>query len=73
MGLSGVPDAGDEMIGVTDERDAKLIAQLRGQKQRENTLASSVRVTLEDLHARVAAGEGKELVVVIKADGHGSI
>jgi len=73
VGLTGVPDAGDLFVGVENEQSAKLVAELRHQKMRESTLRKGVRLSLEDLQSRVAAGELKELPIILKCDVQGSV
>ncbi len=72
IGLSGVPQAGDTMLVVSDERKARQIATVRTERDRLKG-KSTARVTLEDLHKQIAAGEVKELRLVIKADVQGSV
>jgi translation initiation factor IF-2 len=57
---------------VTDTAKAKQIVNFRDQKLREQTLAKSSRLTLEQLHKQMEAGEVKELPVIIKTDVGGS-
>ena len=73
LGLQGVPEAGDQ-FQVADEAKARHIVEYRQAKQREATLAKSAsgRLTLDQLHEQLRAGEMKELPVVIKADVQGS-
>jgi translation initiation factor IF-2 len=73
VGLSGVPDAGDLFFGVEDEQNAKLVAELRHQKQRQASLRKGVRLSLEDLQSRVKSGELKELTIIVKGDVQGSV
>jgi translation initiation factor IF-2 len=72
LGLSGVPMAGDRFLAVEDERKARQIATVRLERERAKAKAVS-RVTLEDLHRRIAAGEMKELRLILKADAQGSV
>jgi translation initiation factor IF-2 len=74
LGLQGIPDAGDQ-FQVADEAKARHIVEYRQGKQREAALAksSSGRLTLDQLHEQLRAGEVKELPVVIKADVQGSV
>jgi translation initiation factor IF-2 len=72
LGLSGVPQAGDTMLVVADERKARQIATVRSERDRLKG-KSAARITLEDLHKQIAAGEVKELRLVIKADVQGSV
>jgi translation initiation factor IF-2 len=72
-GLSGVPGAGDTFNAVEDEKTAKDVAQHRAQKLREAELASSSKISLEQLYARIQEGDVKELKVIVKADVQGSV
>ena len=72
-GLNGVPLAGDEMIALADEKDAKQVSMHRMQKQRSKDLASTNRLSLEGLFERMQEGEVKDLNLIIKADVHGSV
>jgi translation initiation factor IF-2 len=73
IGLSGVPNAGDEFIAVKDEKDAKQVSAHRSQKQRSNELAKSSRMSLDSLFEKMQEGEVKDLNLILKADVHGSI
>jgi len=73
LGLNGVPEAGDEMIVIDDEKNAKQVSSHRVQKQRSKELAKSSRLSLEGLFEKLEEGELKELNLIIKADVHGSI
>ncbi len=72
LGLSGVPMAGDTLVAVEDERKARQIATVRQERERAKIKAAA-RVTLQDLHKRIAAGEVKELRLILKADAQGSV
>jgi len=73
LGLQGVPEAGDH-FQVSDEAKARHIVEYRQSKQRDAALArtSGARITLDQLHEQLKAGEIKELPIVIKADVQGS-
>ncbi len=73
LGLSGVPMAGDELIALADEKDAKQVGQHRMQQQRSKELAKSNRLSLENLFEKIQEGETKTLNLIIKADVHGSV
>ena len=73
IGLSGVPNAGDEFVAVKDEKAAKQISLHRSQKQRSKDLAKSSRMNLDSLFEKMQEGEVKDLNLIIKADVHGSI
>ncbi len=72
-GLSAVPQAGDEVAGVEDERGAKLLVEHRQEKDRSKSLAKSTGATQENILELLAAGKRKELAVVLKADVQGSV
>jgi translation initiation factor IF-2 len=73
IGLDGVPQAGDQLLVVTDERAAREVALSRMQRQRSIELSGYHKITLEDLHAKIKEGEVKELNLIIKADVQGSV
>jgi translation initiation factor IF-2 len=73
IGLSGVPMAGDEMVALKDEKDAKQVSQHRAQKQRAKELAKTSRLSLDKLFERMQEGEVQELNLIIKADVDGSM
>jgi translation initiation factor IF-2 len=72
LGLSGVPEAGDEFVVVADERLAKNVVSEREEKRREKRLVTRTN-TLEDVMAQMGKGEGQQtLNILIKADVQGS-
>jgi translation initiation factor IF-2 len=73
LGLQGVPEAGDH-FQVTDEAKARHVVEFRQSKQRDAALRASAggRITLDQLHEQLKAGEVKELPIVIKGDVQGS-
>lgn len=73
LGLSGVPQAGDIFMVVSDEKQAKQICETRQQKLKDQHAVSAQRVTLEDLYSQMQAGKVKELKVILKADVRGSL
>ena len=73
LGLEDVPQAGDRFQVIDDTSKARQIVLHRQAKAREAALAKSARLTLEQLHAQLAAGEVKELPLIIKADVQGSV
>jgi translation initiation factor IF-2 len=74
LGLQGVPEAGDH-FQVAEEAKARHIVEYRQSKQRDAAMARSSggRITLDQLHEQLKAGEVKELPIVIKADVQGSV
>ena len=73
IGLAGVPMAGDEMVSLKDERDAKQVSLHRTQKMRAKELAKTTRLSLDKLYERMQEGEIKDLNLIIKADVDGSL
>ncbi len=74
LGLSGVPDAGDDFVVVDDERLAKDVAQQRETKRRESRLVASAGSRMEDIMAQMGKGEGQQVLnLLIKADVQGSV
>jgi translation initiation factor IF-2 len=72
LGLTGVPVSGDAFVAVADEAKARQVAELRRAKQRESELATTSKVSLEDLYQQIQTGSVKELKLVLKADVQGS-
>ncbi|HPA02741.1 MAG TPA: translation initiation factor IF-2, partial [Chiayiivirga sp.] len=75
LGLSGVPDAGDDFVVVEDERLAKDVAQQREAKRRETRLVKQAGNRMEDVLAQMGQTDGQpqQLNLVIKADVQGSV
>ncbi len=74
LGLSGVPEAGDDFVVVSDERLAKEVAQQRETKRRESRLVASAGSRMEDIMAQLGKGEGQQVLnLLIKADVQGSV
>jgi translation initiation factor IF-2 len=72
LGLDGVPDAGDTLNGAEDEKSAKQVVEHRRQQQRKRELATTGKVSFENLMERINEGETHELKIVLKADVQGS-
>jgi translation initiation factor IF-2 len=73
LGLSGVPNAGDDFVALADERQAKVVAEHRLLKQRERDLTRTGKITLEKLYEQIQEGEVKDLNVILKTDVQGSM
>ncbi|HMA76322.1 MAG TPA: translation initiation factor IF-2 [Candidatus Krumholzibacteriaceae bacterium] len=73
MGSNGIPQAGDLLIQVEEERTARDIASKRQQLRREKERRIESKITLEDLYDQIKSGEVKELPLIIKADTDGSV
>jgi translation initiation factor IF-2 len=73
LGLPEVPEAGELFYAVTDEKVARALAERRRVVQREQQLRSSSRMSLDTLFSQMAAGEVKDLNIIVKADVQGSV
>ncbi|MBQ8562966.1 MAG: translation initiation factor IF-2, partial [Firmicutes bacterium] len=73
LGLSEVPEAGDEFNAVKDDKLAMEIAENRKMKLREEVLARNASTTLEQLFSQIQEGETKDLNLIIKGDVNGSV
>ena len=71
IGLDDVPQAGDELNAVEDEKMARNLAEQRREKQRQEILAANARVNLDELFNRISEGV-KILNIIVKADVAGS-
>ncbi len=73
QGISGVPQAGDEFVVLTDEKMAKSVASARQLKARETELAAVSKVSLDNLFEKMAEQDVKELRVILRADVQGTL
>src|SRR5262245_29952257 len=73
LGLSGVPEAGDILRVVADEKAARAAVEARTAELAAKGGEGSGRATLEDLYRQIQAGQAKELRIVLKADVSGSL
>ncbi len=73
MGMNEVPQSGEKLYVVAEDRLARNIAQRRASKQRQDDLKMNHHVTLEDLFSQIQSGEVKDLNIILKADVHGSV
>ncbi len=73
LGLPEVPEAGELFYAVTDDKVARALAEKRRIQQREKQLRASSRMSLDTLFTQMAAGEVKDLNIIVKADVQGSV
>ena len=73
LGLPEVPQAGDRFLVIADEKAARAVAERRQKQRTQRAVAHPKRITLEELHQRIAEGKLKELRLIIKADVQGSL
>ena len=73
LGLPEVPQAGEILFAVDDDKTARQLVEKRKIKQREEQLHRSSKMSLDTLAAQMAAGDVKDLNIIIKADVQGSV
>jgi translation initiation factor IF-2 len=73
LGFTGLPNAGDELVVLKNERETKQLASERQEALRLRKLASPQRATLESLFDSIAAGQKPTLRLVLKGDVQGSV
>lgn len=72
LGLSRVPQVGDELIAVKDEKIAKQIAEMRAERVKKQKLAQMQAAKLEEVFEKMQEGETAELNLIIKTDVQGT-
>ncbi len=72
LGLDSLPEVGDTFQVVTDTAKAKQIVIYREAKAREQAMARTTRLTLDQLHEQIKTGEIKELPLILKTDVSGT-
>jgi len=73
LGLSGVPRAGDIFEVVEDEKTARSIAAQRAEEKERGAARPGRALSLEEIYARMEAGQVKELRLILKTDVQGAI
>jgi len=73
LGLDGLPEPGDSLIAVKNEREAREIATKRQEATRTKELEPIKAMTLEQLYEQMQTGEVKELNLILKCDTNGSV
>ncbi|MBV8167699.1 MAG: translation initiation factor IF-2, partial [Alphaproteobacteria bacterium] len=73
LGLQGTPSAGDDLAVVDTESRARDVVDFRQRRKRDADVKAGARGTVEQMLSKIAAGEAKELPVVIKTDVQGSL
>ena len=72
-GFEDLPQAGDTFQVVDDEAKARSVVSFRQQKDREKAMASSSRLSLDQLFSKIQEGKIKDLPIILKADVQGSV
>jgi len=73
LGLSGTPNAGDDVVAVSDEKRAREVAELRRERERHSKLDEQRAASLDQLFSQLKEGEAQTVNIVIKADVQGSV
>jgi translation initiation factor IF-2 len=73
LGMNGAPQAGDTIHVMETEQEAREIATKREQLQREQSLRTGRRLTLDDIGRRIAIGNFQQLNIIVKGDVDGSV
>tara|TARA_Y100000588_G_scaffold84151_1_gene88730 strand:- start:14128 stop:15858 length:1731 start_codon:yes stop_codon:yes gene_type:complete len=73
LGLDGTPEPGDSFQVVTDTEKAKKIVEFRENKAREQAMAKSTRLSLDQFQEQLRTGEAEELPLLLKTDVQGSV
>ena len=73
LGLSGAPNAGDDVIAVADEKKAREVAELRHERERQSRIDEQRAASLDQLFSQLKDGELKSVNIILKADVQGSV
>ncbi|MCF7985378.1 MAG: translation initiation factor IF-2, partial [Thiohalocapsa sp.] len=73
LGLSGAPNAGDDVIAVADEKRAREVAELRQERERQSRMDEQRAANLDQLFSQLKDGQLKSVNLILKADVQGSV
>ncbi len=73
LGISGIPDAGEQFYAIEEEKTAKDLALQRQESEHDSRIKPVKRLGLEDLYSQIKEGKLKELKLILKADAQGSL
>ena len=73
IGFNDVPEAGDTISAVDDDKLSRQVAEERKDKMRAALIKEQQKTTLDDLFSQITAGQIKDLNIIIKADVQGSV
>jgi len=73
LGLNGAPPSGDKFNVMSNDAEARNIANKREQLERQQTLKTQKHITLDEIGRRLAIGNFQELNIIVKGDVDGSI
>ncbi|MEX0602563.1 MAG: translation initiation factor IF-2, partial [Bacteroidota bacterium] len=73
IGFDGIPQSGDFLVALQDEREARDISVRRQQLKREQDFRERRMITLDDISRQIKEGQVKDLFVIVKGDVDGSV
>jgi len=73
LGISGLPNAGDELMVMDSEKSARILSEERVADSRDTKLSGAQRTTLENLFANLASDAKPTLKIILKCDVQGSL
>ncbi|MEJ2529703.1 MAG: translation initiation factor IF-2 [Gammaproteobacteria bacterium] len=73
LGLSAVPNAGDDVIVVSSERKARELSDMRKEKNRDNRMADQKSAKMDEFFSHMSEGETNSVNLIVKADVQGSV
>jgi translation initiation factor IF-2 len=73
IGFDGIPQAGDELVALPSEREARDISTKRQQLKREQDFRQRRMITLDDISKQIKEGQVKDLRIIVKGDVDGSV
>jgi translation initiation factor IF-2 len=73
IGFDGIPQAGDDLVVLDSEREAREISIKRQQLKREQDFRQRRTITLDDISKQIKEGQVKDLLIIVKGDVDGSV
>ena len=73
IGFDGIPQAGDDLVVLENEREAREISIRRQQLKREQDFRQRRMITLDDISKQIKEGQVKDLPIIVKGDVDGSV